>query len=411
MKVERIPGMEFILVLTPDPARIAWLREALKAQAIVVDAQAERNALLQQINDEAVRMLVVDCGAASQKLAELAETVIDAYPNLVLVGMGGADDRDAMVTAMRLKAVDFIQFESANQSVVGQVSKLLVDGPILARQRRRRSGKLLAIVSGHPGAGASTLAVNLAHLLSRAVNDLGTLLLDFGDPVGDCMTYLGLPAKLTFTEGLQNLARCDRQYLHNGIAQQHGLAALPLFSESSEVRSIRPAEAFQFLGLLGSHYGLVVADLGGAENGLVSDYILRQADQILVVAEQSITSVLAVQSMLPRLKSVAHPDRPPGLIVNRYDPAVGLSSDYLSKTYALPIWAVLPERRAALLNAANSGQLVAEAASRDAWVKSMEKLIPRLGLAIWEGDSRQTSGIADTFWRRLMRNNTSRAGG
>ena len=377
MKAEQPPGLHFILVLSRDSDRIAWVREAMKEQAVIVDAHTDGNSLLQQITDADARVLIVDCSAGNQSLIALAEEAMEAYPTLQLVGMGKTGDHEALVTAMRIKAVDFVQFEAAPAAVVGALGKLLGSGPGVSRHRRR-GGKIITVVSGHTNAGASTFAANLAFHLARNTDNPDILLLDFGTPAGDCLTYLGMPARLTFTEGLQNLARCDRQYLRNGVAHQAGISALPLFADPSELRFIRPADAFQFLGLLSSHYGLIVADIGGGENGPAAEYLLRHAEQIVVVAEQSITSVLALQALLPKLSLVTRPSRPPALVVNRYDSAVGLSSEYLAKTLGVAMWGVLPERRAALLNATNSGQLVAAATPRDPWVKALDKIAERV---------------------------------
>lgn len=96
------------------------------------------------------------------------------------------------------------------------------------------------------------------------------------------------------------------------------------------------------------------------------------------------------------------------MVVNRYDPAVGLSPDYLSKNFDLATWCVLPERRATLLNASNTGQLITEVGSRDPWSKAFRRVVERVGLTIWDqamavGGPTQGEG----FWRRLMDANPS----
>jgi pilus assembly protein CpaE len=409
MKVEQIPALRMVLVLTRDSARLAWLREVLKADAVVVDASEDANTLMQQISDGDVQVLVVDCSGANPHLANLADIAASAHPRLQLFGMGAAEDRDALMAAMRMKVADFLRFE-AQPSEVGAMLRTAMTHDA-QRQPRRRAGRIVVVVSGHPHAGTSTLTVNLAASLSRCVKDVEALVLDFGAPVGDCLTYMGLSGKLSFAEGLNNLSRCDKHYLRNGIASRGSISVLPLFNDAAENKHIKPADAYQFLGLLASHYGLLIADLGGAESGPVSDYLLRHADQVVVVSEQSATSLLAMQKLLPRIKAVALRDSHIGMLVNRYDPAVGLSPDYLSKTLDLPLWGVVPERRAAVLNAMNGGQLMIDAAPRDAWVKALERIVPRLGLSIWEGQSRPghgQGGAADNFWRRLMSSGPTR---
>lgn len=399
MKSESIPAMQSILVLSPDWSKLAWLREALVSEVVVLEASTDADQLMAQISDSDGDLLLVDCTRSGGEIVKLAEVASAAFPQLRILGMGSNTDRESMVTALRLKAQDFVQFEADAQDLREIIRKhLSSDAP---RQRGRRTNKIVAVMSGHPGVGASTVAVNLAASLSCHLRGVPTLVLDHGDPVGDCLTYSGRTAKLTFAEAVENLSRCDRRYLDNGIPERDGIGVLPLFNDQAEKKPPRLADAYQLFGVLNHRYALIVADLGSAEDGPLADYILEQADLIVVVAEQSLQSILALQRLVPGLRSARGGQI--GLIVNRYDPAVGISPDHLVKNTNLTIWGVLPERRPALLNAVNTGKLIIQAAPRDPWVKAFNRIVERVGVAVWDEVPLRSAGVpGEGFWRRLM---------
>lgn len=408
MKNEPLPELRTVLLLSRQVAHLAWLRDSLGTEAVVLDASYDDDSLLQQIDDGRVHALFVDCTRANEEAWRLAAIAADSHPELFLYGLGPEGDRDALMAAMRLKVADYIRTEADPAEVKGSIRQALT-GNEVARPQRRRSGRIIAIVSGRPHAGASTITVNLVASLTRSVKDLDSLVLDFGAPVGDCLTYLGLAPRLSFAEGVQNLARCDRQFLRNGVSTRDRIGVLPMFSDPSEHRLMRTAEAFQFLGLLTNHYGLVAADLGGAESAPISDYVLRHADLVIAVCEQSVASLIAMQRMLSRVRSISRNTEHVALVVNRYDPAIALSPDYLAKTLGLPLWGTLPERRAALINATNNDRLAIDAASRDPWTKALDRIAPRVGVSLWDDTTgRSASSAGDSFWRRLMNNGSAR---
>lgn len=399
MKSESIPVMQSILVLSSDWSKIAWLREVLVSEVVVLEATKDADQLMAQISDSDGDVLVVDCTRSSGEIVKLAEIARAAFPRLQILGMGSNADRESMVTAMRLKAQDFVQFE-ADARDLREIIRKHLDSSATPQPGRRRN-KIVAVMSGHPGVGASTVAVNLAASLSRHLRGARTLVLDFGNPVGDCLTYAGMTAKLTFAEAVDNLSRCDWRYLDNGIPARDGVGMLPLFNDQAEMKTLRLAESYQFFGVLNHHYALIVADLGSAEGGPLPNYILEQADLVAVVAEQSLQSILALQRLVPRQRPAR--ERQIGLIVNRYDPAVGISPDYLGKNSDLTTWGVLPERRSTLLNAANTGELVTQTAPRDPWVKAFNRIVERVGVAVWDEVSARAVGVqGEGFWRRLM---------
>lgn len=369
-----------LLVLSTDGERLEWLRAALSVSATVVAVAAEQGEILEQISHVGARLLVADFESGEQ-LGPLLRAALAAYPDLTVLGLGKASNQRAVLAAMRAHAVDFLNLEGPPEEAAAIVSR------IQARawdQRTRRHGRLVVLLAGRPGAGASTLAATLGALLQRRGPKQDALLLDFGFPVGDGAVYLGIPAKLTFTEGVRNLARCDRTYLQAAIARHSsGLGLLPLFTDVRDLRTVKPADAYQFLGLLLSTYDLVIADLGAASIGEVGAYLLREADRVLLLSEQSVAGMMAAQRIAAVVQEKVGPTERNAMVVGRHDAQLGITPDYLADAVRMPLYGILPERRRPLLDAMNGGRLITDAAPRDPYVRAASRMAGRLAGELW----------------------------
>jgi len=387
-----------LLVLTSNTASLDWLREALSGTATVIAVAAEQGEVLEQISRVGARILIVDFENTGV-YGPILNAASGAYPDLAILGLGRASNQQAVLAAMRAHAVDFLNLDGSPEEAAGIVARVQSGA---TDPRMRRHGRLLALLSGRPGSGTSTLAVTLGTLLAeqQKVARREALLLDFGQPVGDGATYLGTPAKLTFAEGVRNIARCDRTFLQSAIARHSsGLGLLPLFMEARDLRTVKLADAYQFLGLLLGVYDLVIADLGAAPDSEVSTYLLREADRILLLSEQSVAGMMAAQRVAVAVHKVLGSAERISLVVGRHDAQLGITPDYLAEAVQMPLLGTLPERRRPLLEAMNAGRLITETAPRDPYVRAVRRIAEGLSDELWESEIPAASrGARPIFW-------------
>lgn len=65
------------------------------------------------------------------------------------------------------------------------------------------------------------------------------------------------------------------------------------------------------------------------------------------------------------------------LVVNQYDPALGLAPAQIAERLGLALAATLPSRRVPIGHAANQGKLIVDVAERDPYVRALEPLVER----------------------------------
>ena len=129
---------------------------------------------------------------------------------------------------------------------------------------------------------------------------------------------------------------------------------------------------------LRQYFGHVISDLGAVTTTHLAMRVALRASQIWVVCDQSIASVVSTSELLQKLDEL-HIERPRlQLIVNRYDPDLALSAAQIAEQLQLPLLTTIPERRKALSQAVNQGQLLASQQRREPYVQALNKLSQQL---------------------------------
>jgi len=206
------------------------------------------------------------------------------------------------------------------------------------------------------------------------------LLLDLGLPVRDGALYMNIAPEFHFVEAVRNLRRFDQVFVDTALARHgSGVSVLPLPATLAELRDVSFSEALALLDRLRAFFDLQVIDLGGFSNAEFMSQIVKAADAVVMVAEQSVGAIVSAAELLHELKK-REIDRPDlHLMVSRFDPELGVDAAQIAERIGVASVDTLPDRRAALVQAANRGAVLAEAAPADPYVRALGALMERLG--------------------------------
>lgn len=388
-RFEQATGPVVVLALSRRQECVAWIRQALDGLATVLPVSARQEEISAAIGRSGAALLIVDFAAENDDYGNVFEGLHQAFPDLKLIGIAPVADQRVLLAAMRAQSVDFVQSSGVPESLRKVVGRVLSQ----TRQRRVRAGRLV-VVAGSIGTGCTTLACNLAAAILALRPQISGLLLDFGTPVGTAATYMGIAPRVAFAEAVHNLERCDKTYLDTAIAENaQGLGVLPLFAETRDLRGLNLNEVFQMLAIILSVYHLVVADIGGAVFSDVGQYLLQAADEIVVVCDQSVAGILEGKKIAANLREKIGSRLQAGLVVNHYEPALGVDAGHVAEALGLPLLSrgTVPERRLSLIQAMNGGQLAVDAVPKDAYSRAVQQFSGLLSGRLWP-DLRTTQG-------------------
>jgi pilus assembly protein CpaE len=355
-----------------------WLADTLLAAGALEQASLDPALLAQRIEALQPSLVFVDFSAAHIDAATCAVHAMRALsPQLQIVAVGTLAEPEGALAALRAGVRDFIDLR-AGADEARRIARHVLDH---VTEPLARYGRLTVLLGARVGVGVSTLAANLAVLLQRRRVVAGgqAALVDLGLPAGDAVLHLNTRSEFDFVEAVRNLRRFDGTFVHTALSRHaSGLVLTTLPPDLSMLRTISFTSAVALLNRLRAFFDQQLVDLGGFANVEFIAQVARAADEVWLVCDPSIASVVSAADLLRELGAAQFDTSGVGLIVNQFDPRLGLAAEQIASQLDLPLITTLPSRRVPLGRATNQGKLLAETAERDPYVRAVAALAQRL---------------------------------
>lgn len=369
--------VESFVFASASATNIRWLADTLVAVGAVEPAELGTTVLAERIATLDPLLVFVDfSGGRTVAAAQAVHAVRSIAPQLQVVAVGTIAEPESALAALRAGVRDFIDLSAGAEEAARIARNVLehVAEPVV------RNGRLTALIGARPGVGVSTLAANLAVTLQRrAAAGHQAALVDLGLPTGDAMLYLNARGEFDFVEAVRNLRRFDQTFVHTAFASHaSGLALTALPPDLSLLRTISFTSAVALLNRLRAFFDQQIVDLGGFSNIEFIAHVASAADEVWLVCDPSIASIVSASTLIRELTAAQFEAGALGLVVNKFDPHLGLSAEQIALRLELPLVATLPARSVPLGQAANQGKLLAETAERDPYVRAVSALVQRV---------------------------------
>ncbi len=130
--------------------------------------------------------------------------------------------------------------------------------------------------------------------------------------------------------------------------------------------------------ILKSHFSRTILYLGGLRSPEFLLQALAQADEVLLLADQSVANCSAAKRLLDDLKELSYPVRNIRLVLERYTDKLEPHGDKVSELLGLPLVAALPPNGLDIVRAMNSATNLFEIAPESPYVVGMRALVDEL---------------------------------
>ncbi len=358
-----------------DEESLATLRQVaaerkLPSETVVRgDIAAATTALAKGHSPQILIVEIADAKTSKSALNALADV---CEPETRVIVCGVEDSYRYVRELMDLGVADYL----LKPFTAGQVSAALFNptpAAVTSSKPEETLGTLIAVMGTRGGIGATTIAVNLAHLLA-AEHQAATALFDLDAQFGACALALDLEAGRGLRDALAKPDRVDHLFIERVMTPyEPNFTVLASEEPLDEPLHIHPQAPEKVLGALRRKFRYVVVDVPRTLDPF-SRYVLVHADHVLLIAEPSILSLRDALRLLDlvrdKLKNSAVK-----IVLNR----VGMlkrhemATDDFQKSLGVKIDVTIPFEASALA-CANKGKLLAVVAKTSRAGKELLRL-------------------------------------
>jgi pilus assembly protein CpaE len=227
------------------------------------------------------------------------------------------------------------------------------DDVVLVPRQRRGAGVVVAVVSGKPGTGKSTLAANLACAIARD-HRMAVAVVDLSLQFGDQALMFDAGSSPSMIDLLANSDSLTPDFVLECMHQAHGLRILGA-PPSPELADLVDANHLnQIIHQLKMIFDFVVLDTSSHLSDISLEAI-DSADTLVLLTTPYLASVKDTKLLLKTMSDLGVPATKLNAVLNRVEPAIKMGRDVLEANLKFPISVELPHVAGLLVDSVTDG--------------------------------------------------------
>ncbi|MEZ5351753.1 MAG: AAA family ATPase [Bryobacteraceae bacterium] len=276
----------------------------------------------------------VDVTSDQEKSLALLADMGQSSPSTVIVALLSANNSDLILRALRQGAAEFLLQPFSVEQLQPVMERAFSSGP-----GSIGTGTILSVIPVKGACGASTLASSLVFQAKRT--GAKTILLADLDPTAGTLSFLlKVKSNYSFLDALSRAGNLDADLWRGMVTQHKGVDVL--LSPENAMDAVHdlpdPREVVEFCR---QAYDYVILDLSNPFTRW-SQSILAQSDEILLVTTNELPALRSTQRALQHLSAQGVDKSRIRLVVNRYNPDVGLNQEAIETALRNKVFRIIP---------------------------------------------------------------------
>ncbi|HEY8614831.1 hypothetical protein [Phenylobacterium sp.] len=295
---------------------MADLAQAAVPGAVVEEAGLDRLAAARTTHCD---LVLIDADAWEAPALAQALQSLAAAPAAPAVLLAGERLPTTVVrNLLRLERSDVLEAPFSTEQAVQAIAGLLAVAAAPAAAPSAVSSRCWAVTGAVGGAGATTLAVEMATALAaRSGKDKGVCLIDLNLADGAAAAYLGAQPAMRLSEMGVAADRIDASMLQAFVTPvSKQLDVLAGLREPGAFDAIGRDAVLRMLEVACDCYEWVILDMPRHRRSWTLE-ALSGCDEILVVSELTVPALLAARSLADEIEESLGTDQKPRIVLNR----------------------------------------------------------------------------------------------
>ncbi|MBR1200942.1 AAA family ATPase [Bradyrhizobium sp. AUGA SZCCT0240] len=340
-----------IICFVSDELSAAALRKGLEGSNLTIRRGNIRNAIKMLETDTELFALVVDISGIDDPFTELERLASVCPPDVEVALIGENREITFYRELMELGLTEYLPKPLTRDFVLAQLRpKLLGD---VAPSAADRGGHVISICGAQGGAGATSIAINLALQLAETTK-AKVALLDLHLQNGETAVMLGVRPGPGLRIALENPMRADTLFLERAAIDINERVCLISADEDLDAQlDISEAGVRHVLGLLRQRFNYIVVDIPVPFPPSIHP-VITLSRHVLVLLEAEVTGLRNAHALRNAVTNIAGKDRVFTLL-NRADRPGGLPRATIVKALGAEPDMVIPDLGKGMTQAVNLG--------------------------------------------------------
>lgn len=340
-----------VVCFVNDELSAVALRKGLEGANLAIRRGSIRNAIKMLETDTELFALVTDISGIDDPFAELDRLASVCPPDVRVALIGDNREITFYRQLMDLGLTEYLPAPLTRDMVLDQLRpKLLGD---VAPGQADRGGHVISICGAQGGAGATSIAINLAMQLAETTK-AKVALLDLHLQGGETAVMLGLRPGPGLRIALENPMRADTLFLERSAIEVTDRVSLISADEDLDAQlDITEAGVRHVLGLLRQRFNYIVVDVPVPFPPSIHP-VITVSRHVLVLLEAEVTGLRNAHALRAAVTNIAGKDRVFTLL-NRANRAGGLPRATIVKALGAEPDMVVPDLGRKMTEAVNLG--------------------------------------------------------
>ena len=324
------------------------------------------------------KVLIVDIGDTSAPLTAMLSLTAAFAEDTRLIGIGTINDINLYREMVGAGITDYLVKPVTEKALAAALCRTEepVAGPP-GEQNPTKKANRIAVIGSRGGAGASSVAVNLAWILSQE-RKLNTSLIDLDLEFGTVALSLDLEPTRGLREALESPARIDSLFIESATARlSEKLAVMATEETLAQEIAFNPDAIDVLLEAVGRNCDQIIIDMPRSAF-VVRQRVIEAASKIVLVTELSLPGLRDSMRLLTGIEEIST-GKPVTVIANRTGSGQqAMQPKDFQKALGHKINFVIPEDRKSYNDAANNGKPLVSSNQRSAATKVLRKIAETL---------------------------------